>query len=109
MVDEELKQKAEEGIKKLAKDIERNKLIDSFVKIIPFAFVLIVGFLLGTVVVSFNHQDSVSIPNECFLRNTPAIHWYPSMVTQMDANGNVVGIPICMPFDVKTGQRIKNS
>lgn len=107
MIDEEMKQKAEEGMKKLAKDIERDKLIDSFLKFVPFAFVLIIGFLLGTVVMMVNQSPAQQVSSECALRNTAQIYWIPSLITQQDLNENVVGIPICIPIDKNTGQRVK--
>lgn len=106
MVDDELKQKADEGIKQ----IKRKMFEDSLVKFFPFAFVLIFGFLIGTIVgitfLSNNSDQSVTI-GECALRNTDQIAWIPSLVTQADLNENVVGVPICVPIDKNTGQRVK--
>jgi len=105
MTDEELKQKADEGIKQ----IKRWMLEDSFIKLMPFAVVLVLGFLLGAIAgnIATNSTQDISVPSECALRNTAQISWIPSLVTQTDANENIVGIPICIPFDKNTGQRVK--
>ena len=46
--------------------------------------------------------------SECLMRSTDTILWFPSMVTQVDSQGNISGIPVCIPLDRKTGQRLKN-
>jgi len=105
MTDEELKQKADDGIKQ----IKRRMLQDSVIKFMPFAFVLVFGFLLGAIAgnIATNSTQDISLPSECALRNTAQIYWIPSLITQQDLNENVVGIPICIPIDKNTGQRVK--
>lgn len=93
----------------VGKPTERKKE-EIYVKYFPFVFVLIFGFLIGTIFgVAFlggsNHQ--IVAQNECSLRNTDQIIWIPSLVTQSDLNENVVGIPVCIPFDKNTGNPVK--
>lgn len=105
MVDEELKQKADEGIKQ----IKRKMFEDSIMKFMPFVCVLVIGLLVGVIfgIGLTNSMQDATIPNECALRNTDQIAWIPSLVTQSDLNENVVGIPVCIPFDKNTGNPVK--
>ena len=100
-----------DGIEK-KQEQEKNPKRNGVAKALPLILMVILGFLVGfsfQMVFIGDLNEQVSVPSECALRNTNEVMWNPSIITQSDGNNNVVGIPICLPFDRATGQRIKNA
>jgi hypothetical protein len=97
---------------------KNNKDIYGWIQIaIVVLIILLIGFGIGQYVPR-NTTDSVNLENisnvvysgtECSLRSTPSVVWIPNMIVQSDADGNITGVPICIPIDRNSGFRIKNS
>lgn len=110
-VDADLKKKADEGIAGIKKDL----FVDSVIKFAPLVIILLLGFLLGTTMSSHFNSDKVLdnmssmvyAGSECSLRSNSSVVWIPDMVVQYNNDGNITGIPVCVPVDRNSGLRVK--
>jgi len=76
--------------------------------------ILLIGFGIGQYLPRSSSQlDSSTMAEltlagtECALRSNDVYAWIPSIVPQEADNGNLIGIPVCVPIDKNTGQRVK--